>query len=189
MPATIFSAIGSAAFASAFWRGVLETLLVVSGFLGFGLAWAEIEQRRTGAEPYPPPAMQTAPARPALWLVDGFNVLHAGVLHGRDRAEWWTQPRREQLLALAERFDDDAAEIWVVFDGQQPAGEERASAPRRVRQVFAPSADDWLVARVRESPRPAAVAVVTADRSCAGRARHRGAQIVSPRTFLARCGG
>ena len=136
-----------------------------------------------------PPRPQLTPARtPSLWLVDGFNVLHAGVLHGRDRAQWWTEPRREQLVAIAARFDDAEAEIWIVFDGSGPEAPAEPPASR-VRQVFAPSADDWLVAKVRASETPACLAVVTADRAVAGRARHRGAQVVSPRSFLARCQG
>ena len=115
-------------------------------------------------------------------------MLHAGVLHGRDRAQWWTEPRREELVALAERFDDAEAEIWIVFDGSGPEAPAEAPASR-VRQVFAPSADDWLLAKVRASEAPACLAVVTADRAVAGRARHRGAQVVSPRSFLARCQG
>ena len=91
---------------SPFWRGILESLLVVSGFAGFGFAWAGLERRDAALSDYPPPPMEATPPAPSLWLVDGFNVLHAGVLHGRDRAQWWTEPRREQLVALAERFDD-----------------------------------------------------------------------------------
>jgi hypothetical protein len=108
------------------------------------------------------------------------------VLRGRDRADWWTEPRREQLVALAERFDDAEAQIWIVFDGSGPEDAGQASESR-VRRFFAPSADDWLVAQVRASPAPDCLAVVTADRAVAGRARHRGAQVVSPRAFLARC--
>jgi predicted RNA-binding protein with PIN domain len=169
-----------------FWRGILESLLVVSGFAGFGFAWAGLERRDAALSDYPPPPMEATPPAPSLWLVDGFNVLHAGVLHGRDRAQWWTEPRREQLVTLAERFDDAEAEIWIVFDGSGP--EAPAEAPAgRVRRIFAPSADDWLLAKVRASEAPACLAVVTADRSVADRARHRGAQVVSPRGFLARC--
>jgi hypothetical protein len=179
---------------SPFWRGILESLLVVSGFAGFGFAWAGLERRDAAHPDYPPPFMEAAPPTPSLWLVDGFNVLHAGVLRGRDRAQWWTEPRREQLVALAERFDDADAEIWIVFDGSkaaqrprtmpEPAGEAPAG---RVRRFFAPSADEWLLATVRASETPACLAVVTADRAVAGRARHRGAQVVSPRAFLSRC--
>ena len=173
---------------SSFWRGALESLLVVAGFVGLGLAWAGLERRDAALSDYPRPAMEAAPPPASLWLVDGFNVLHAGVLHGRDRAQWWTEPRRAQLVALAARFDDAQAEIWIVFDGSGP---ETPSEPpsSRVRQVFAPSADDWLVAKVRASEAPACLAVVTADRAVAGRARQRGAQVVSPRSFLARCQG
>ena len=125
--------------------------------------------------------------------MDGFNVLHSGVLQGRDRGNWWTAPMRARLLARAERFDDPAAEVWLVFDGpragepeERAVGDDARSASR-VRQVFAPSADAWLVARVKATAEPAAIAVVTADRQVAGRVRHRGARVVSPREFLSRC--
>lgn len=171
-----------------FWHGALESLLVVAGFCGFGFAWAGLERRDAAPSDYPRMPMESAPPAPSLWLIDGFNVLHAGVLHGRDRREWWTEPRREQLVALAARFDDANAEIWVVFDGSGPEAPVEPSASR-VRQVFAPSADDWLVAKVRASEAPACLAIVTADRAVADRVRHRGAQVVSPRSFLARCQG
>ncbi len=139
----------------------------------------------------------------SVWLVDGFNVLHAGVLKGRDRREWWTAPVRERLLALAAGFDDPTAELWIAFDGPAPVAPARKAAQRprskaqpseggplqdvRVRAVFAASADDWLVTRVRRAEDPARFAVVTCDRQVADRVRHRGARVVSPREFLARC--
>ncbi len=101
--------------------------------------------------PYPPAAVASDDrSPPALWLVDGFNVLHAGVLRGRDRADWWKAPRRQQLLERVERFDDPAVRIDVVFDG--PDDTPGDSADGRVRSVFAASADDWLLARLREEP-------------------------------------
>jgi hypothetical protein len=169
-----------------FWRGAFESLFVISGFVGLGLGWGALERRDAAVADYPSAPMESAPPEPTLWLVDGFNVLHAGVLRGRDRAEWWSARRRGELVALAERFEDEAAEIWIVFDGKGPA--EPAVVPSgRVRQVFAPSADDWLLATVRESAAPGCLAVVTADRAVAARARHRGAQVVGPRSVLARC--
>jgi predicted RNA-binding protein with PIN domain len=126
-------------------------------------------------------------SRAERWLVDGFNVLHAGVLRGNDRRGWWREEVRARLLERVAAFDDAAAELWVVFDGSGPAGGgEQASL--RPRVVFAPSADEWLLGAVREAPDPAALVVVTADRQLADRARHRGARVVSPRAFLARCG-
>jgi predicted RNA-binding protein with PIN domain len=128
-----------------------------------------------------PPVQST----PVVWLVDGFNVLHAGVLRGRDRADWWKAPRRQQLLDRVARFDDPAVRIEVVFDGPDDAA--HTGLDGRLRPVFAPSADDWLLARLRQESDPSRVAIVTADRAVAERARHRGAQVVSPRTFLDRC--
>jgi len=121
---------------------------------------------------------------PSVWLVDGYNVLHAGVLRGRDRARWWTEPRRRELLERVSGFDAEA-EVWVVFDG--PGDSNAALDPHGTHCVFAKSADAWLIERVRSAEDPAAIAVVTSDRQVAGRARGRGARVVSPRDFLSRC--
>ncbi len=175
------------------WRGALETAAVLAAFLGFGLAWATLEGAGT-TTPYAPSGMEEATRPAPVWLVDGYNVLCAALLGGHDRSDWWSEARREELLALLARFegfegsdgsDEANAEIWVVFDGaREPSGAGKHEG--RVRAVFAPSADEWLVEQVRAH---AEVAVVTADRKLAGRARHRGARVVSPREFLRRCTG
>jgi predicted RNA-binding protein with PIN domain len=175
------------------WRGALETAAVLAAFLGFGLAWAALESRGTlesagTPTPYAPSGMEEATRPVPVWLVDGYNVLCAGLLGGHDRSDWWSEARREELLAVLAGFDglDEAdAEVWVVFDGaREPSRTSQRQG--RVREVFAPSADEWLVEQVRAH---AEVAVVTADRKLAGRARHRGARVVSPREFLRRCTG
>ncbi|MGH7286793.1 MAG: NYN domain-containing protein, partial [Myxococcota bacterium] len=108
------------------------------------------------------------------WLVDGFNVLHAGVLRGNDRQGWWREEMRARLLSRVAAFEDDAAELWVVFDGRGPLAEAEL-ASQRPHVVFAPSADEWLLTAVRDADDPGAVVVVTADRQLADKARHRGA--------------
>jgi hypothetical protein len=123
---------------------------------------------------------------PRTWLVDGFNLLHAAVLRGRERQEWWRRAARDRVVELARGFDDPAAELVVVFDGERPP-DEPEDAAARPRVVFAPSADEWLLAAVRREPDPSRIAVVTADRQLADRARHRGASVVGPRAFAARC--
>jgi predicted RNA-binding protein with PIN domain len=120
----------------------------------------------------------------SIWLVDGYNVLHTGLLGGRDRGQWWTEPRRRELLDRVGRFHDPLAEIWVVFDG--PA-EVPAKADSKRLCVFAPSADAWLVDRVRRAENPSLLTVVTADRQIAGRVSQRGASVLSPRDFLSHC--
>ena len=176
------------------WRGALETAAVLGAFLGFGLAWAAVERglesARTGT-PYAPAGMDEAARPGTVWLVDGYNVLCTGLLGGHDRSDWWSEARRQELLALLARFeglDEADAEIWVVFDGaREPSGASERQG--RVREIFAPSADEWLVEQVRAHAAHTELAVVTADRKLAGRARHRGARVVSPREFLRRCTG
>ncbi len=165
--------------------GLAQTGGVIGAIVGFGLLWAGLG---AGVGSGPPADYRPAPMDSGVrWLVDGFNVLHAGVLRGNDRRGWWREEVRARLLERIAAFEDGAAELWVVFDGPGPGGEAEA-ASLRPRVVFAPSADDWLLAAVRDAADPAAIVVVTADRQLADRARHRGARVVSPRTFLARCG-
>jgi hypothetical protein len=128
-----------------------------------------------------------APA--STWLVDGFNLLHAVVLRGADRKEWWRAGARDRVLALARGFDDLRVRLVVVFDGPRPPDEPEPLAPEWPEVVFAASADDWMVRAVRLAPEPSRVAVVTADRKLADRARHRGARVVGPWAFARRCVG
>jgi predicted RNA-binding protein with PIN domain len=163
--------------------GMAQSAGVIGGVVAFGLLWAGLGAGWPGGAAYTARAMEPR----ERWLVDGFNVLHAGVLRGSDRQGWWREEVRARLLARVASFEDTAAELWVVFDGAGP-GAPAEAASERPRVVFAPSADDWLLAAVREAEDPARVVVVTADRQLADRARHRGARVVGPRSFLARCG-
>ncbi len=172
----------------AIWRGFAQTFGVIAGVVGFGLA-AAAALGAIGAEEspaYTAPTLWEVRAPLDRWLIDGFNVLHAGILRGRDRVGWWQEEARARLLDRVAAFAPGDAEVCVVFDGSAPSAAEATRAHPRV--VFAPSADDWLVREVREAPDPAAIVVVTADRQVADRARHRGARVVSPRAFLERCG-
>jgi hypothetical protein len=170
-----------------FWRGLARALAVIALFPAVGLALrAGLE---AGAAPSLYPArwmdeLPAAPDEPELWLVDGFNVVQVALLGGRDRERWWGSARRAELLERAGRLSAAGARIEVVFDGERPAEERDAPGPR---EVFAESADAWLVARVRAAADPARVAVVTADRRLAGRVRHHGARVVAPSDFLRRC--
>ena len=57
------------------------------------------------------------PAQACEWLVDGYNVLHSGLLQDHERRLWWTESHRLRLLARIAGFDDPRAVIRVVFDG------------------------------------------------------------------------
>jgi hypothetical protein len=142
---------------------------------------------------------QETPARKSgrVILVDGFNVLHA-VLLGKEREDgWWRRASRERLLRRVSRWQDGPDEIWVAFDGTQPAWsmwaetllipETSASNSTTVHSVFVESADDWIVRRARRSPAPDRTVVVSADHKVAGRARSAGCEIWTPWAFISRC--
>ncbi len=114
-------------------REIAVTLAIGAGFVAVGLVWAAAEsglrQRDEVCAPiaYAPSSMTCREAR--IWLVDGYNVLHAAVLGGRDRSQWWTGSRRRELLERVSGFDVDA-EVWIVFDGPDDSGAEEAGGGR-----------------------------------------------------------
>lgn len=168
-----------------FARGVGEAFAVIAVFVAGGMALAAfLEGAGAGADGGYASSVEPGSPSPRLWLVDGYNVLNVGLLAGREREGWWSSRHRSELLGRVAAFEDREAEIWVVFDGAHPP---EASPPARVRSVFAPDADQWLLARIRADSANSVV-LVTADRRLAARARHRGAEVVTPRAFLARCG-
>jgi predicted RNA-binding protein with PIN domain len=136
--------------------------------------------------------MMTFPSQHApLLIIDGFNVLHAGVLVGRDRAGWWKEAAQRRLVERVEQFSDSAyGEIWIVFDRRTDKPEEAvdvASTDARIQVHYAPSADEWIVAQVRTLSQQRAVTVVTSDRPLRDRVRHAGGGLCSPLQFLAAC--
>lgn len=122
-----------------------------------------------------------------LWLVDGYNVLHAHLLRGRDRKAWWSEERRKLVVDEAAKLAARGERVWVVFDGARPAGESEAPEDALLRIVFAKDADEFLLKAMRAAEDPGGVAVVTGDRPVKDRARRFGAHAVSPRAWLERC--
>ncbi|HSJ99325.1 MAG TPA: NYN domain-containing protein [Myxococcota bacterium] len=177
-------------FPGQFVREAALALVWMAAFVALAAGARTLADAR-GAPAYAPPPMAD-PAdpgdEPRTWLVDGFNLMHAAVLRGRDRRDWWRAEARGRVLDLVRRLDAPEAEVVVVFDGQRPA-DEPETPDARPQVVFADSADEWLIRAVRQAADPGRIAVVTADRQLADRARHRGARVIGPRAFRERCEG
>jgi hypothetical protein len=88
-----------------------------------------------------------------LWLVDGFNVLHACVLAGRDRAQWWSSERQRQNVDWIAPFGTNHR-VCVVFDAATETSTRCEPSAACVELAYAPSADDAIVERVRAHPMP-----------------------------------
>ncbi len=124
-----------------------------------------------------------------VWLVDGYNVLHASLgaqTRARTRTDWWKAPQRERLVERLSNLSMRFERMWIVFDGDRPTPEP--SPETRVQCVFARSADEWIRAAIRNAESASDIGVVTGDRQVGDRARQRGAKVVSPRSFLSQCG-
>lgn len=126
-----------------------------------------------------------------LLIVDGFNVLHAGVLSGRDRAEWWKETAQRRLVNRVEQFSDvDDAEVWIIFDrrtDQEGRATNVVSSDPRISIAYAPSADDWIVEQVAKRASSRRITVVTGDRPLRERVRRAGGSPLSPLQFLTAC--
>ena len=127
----------------------------------------------------------------SLLIIDGFNVLHAGILTGRDRVNWWQAAMQRRLVERVESCTDTAdVDIWIVFDRRTDTHteyEDVSSSDPHISIFYAPSADDWIVAQVGELTNQRAVTVVTADRLLRERVRRAGGRLFSPMQFLATC--
>jgi len=118
-----------------------------------------------------------------LLIIDGFNVLHAVVLVGRDRARWWQPAAQRRLVERVEQLTLSYPSMWIVFDRRPSANgapEDVTSNDSRIRVVYAPSADDWIVQEVERLTPQHLVTVVTADRPLRERVRHVGGALLSP---------
>jgi predicted RNA-binding protein with PIN domain len=122
-----------------------------------------------------------------LFLIDGFNFLHAVVLTGRDRSEWWSPAKQRLVIDWLERHGGgEPAELWVVFDqrGSSP-GVAHEPHPGLLRVCHAPDADASILGSCAELASTREVIVVSADRSLCDRARGHGARRLSPWKFAA----
>jgi hypothetical protein len=160
----------------------------------------------SGSMPESTPGEPTSGKR--VILVDGFNVLHA-VLLGKERETgWWQRATRERLLRRASLWPERSDEVWIAFDGAQPAwsvwaepvarivangdaaGDSPSDTPGQgpmVHNVHVESADDWIVRRARRAADPARTIVVSGDRKVAGRARSAGCEVWTPWAFVSHC--
>lgn len=135
-------------------------------------------------------------AQKTVILVDGFNLLHAVVLKGRQRTNWWATERQAEVLALVasfvpERFAPESlapTEVIVIFDGTEKT-EAVVSAPylNVLRVQYAENADDQIV-KISAERSGDQVVVVSADRALLDRARSKGAGRLSPWNFAKLCG-
>jgi predicted RNA-binding protein with PIN domain len=117
-------------------------------------------------------------------MIDGMNVIGS-------RPDGWWRDRdgaMARLVDLLERWVADSGEdVTVVFE-RPPSPPIRstvievAHAPRRGTNA----ADDEIVRRLGEEPRPDQVWVVTSDRLLADRARARGAVVEGADSFRRR---
>jgi predicted RNA-binding protein with PIN domain len=117
------------------------------------------------------------------FVVDGYNA--ARRLFGREGAGATPEELREALLRRLRRFATRRRKVTVVFDGKnRPPGVPSRFTTAGVDVVFAPSADEAIVAMVRGAPDPGRLTVVSRDREVEGRSVQLGARSARVVDFL-----
>lgn len=126
------------------------------------------------------------------YLVDGYNYLHRARLFDGRSLEGSRRRLAERLRVLRRAGD----QLSIVWDAQNaPPGLPSIEPQRSIDHVFAHrtgSADDDIVARVRNADDPARLCVISDDGDVARPARQLGARVLSIReaeALVARLGG
>jgi predicted RNA-binding protein with PIN domain len=118
-------------------------------------------------------------------LIDGYNLLHAIGLAGRNLPPKGLARARTFLLEwLADRCGDHA--LRVIFDGQ---GNSRSSVESdhrgvKVRFSFQQTADELIEVLVRADAHPAKLSVVSNDRQVQDAGRQRGCVVFACEEFI-----
>jgi predicted RNA-binding protein with PIN domain len=124
-----------------------------------------------------------------LYLIDGYNLLHAmGVLGGRLGPEGLAKARLGLLGLLGGALKEDASSVTVVFDAAgAPPGLVDDQECQGIHVRFAidqDQADDLIELIIRENSAPKQLAVVSDDRRIRKAAQRRGCKAVGCADFL-----
>jgi uncharacterized protein len=103
------------------------------------------------------------------WLIDGYNVMHAGGRLGAKLGrEGFRRARRRFLDDLAAALDGTVEQTTVVFDASLPPGDfPLQSSYRGIRVVFAledENADARIELLIAEDSNPKTLTVISSDR-------------------------
>jgi predicted RNA-binding protein with PIN domain len=123
-------------------------------------------------------------------IIDGYNLLHASGVFGKDRGpKGFEQSRLALLDMLADLLGEQAAKTIVVFDAARaPDGLPGRYNHRGIRVWFAreyPDADSLIEELVEDDNAPSSLVVVSSDRRLQAAARRRRADAVSSEDWLA----
>ena len=123
-------------------------------------------------------------------IIDGYNLLHASGVFGRERGpRGFEQSRLALLDFLADLLGADASKALVVFDAARaPDGLPGRLTHKGIRVWFAreyPDADSLIEELVIDDHAPTSLIVVSSDRRLQAAARRRRATAVSSEGWLA----
>lgn len=124
-----------------------------------------------------------------LFLIDGYNLLHAlGVLPKRTAARGLEAARGRLLGLLRGSYGDDAWQVTVVFDAARaPPGAEAEQTYHGIQVRFAVGefqADDLIEKLIRKASAPKQLTVVSDDHRIQQAARRRRCTVMGCAAYL-----
>ena len=123
-------------------------------------------------------------------IIDGYNLLHASGVFGKERgARGFEQSRLALLDMLAGLLGEEAGKTIVVFDAARaPDGLPGRLTHQGIRVWFAreyPDADSLIEELVDDDHAPSSLVVVSNDRRLQAAARRRRAEAIGCEAWLA----
>lgn len=120
-----------------------------------------------------------------LWLVDGFNYLHAVVLGSKKVERWWGEEHRERVVADLKNIikrgrSFEKKQVRILFDGDSESKEPLECGSSVVVEFHADADASIVEACVRARLTGISTLVVSADRSLGDRCRATGARVLKP---------
>ncbi len=121
-------------------------------------------------------------------VLDGYNVIHgvAELVRKMDRS---LQTAREGLIGLCQAYKarrGDVGRIYVVFDGDETAGDSPRAEHGGVNVLFTrkrEEADDRIIGLIREDAGRSRFVIVSNDNYVFNNARGQGARVMSVSEF------
>jgi predicted RNA-binding protein with PIN domain len=121
-----------------------------------------------------------------IYLVDGYNLMHAVGLAGRKLPGSLDRARTRFLDWLADASKDRDAAVWVAFDAATASRRSPEADHRGVRVLFATgrTADELIEQLVNAELRPERLTVVSNDAQVQESARRRGCGVRTCEGFV-----
>lgn len=118
-----------------------------------------------------------------MHYIDGYNLLFRLSYHHKN----FTQEREQIIEQFSAKLNEIQLEATIVFDATRREGLGAHTSYKYLHVIFTAqneTADEWILAAIKRSPKPYLCTVITSDRTLTKNVKIAGAIAMSVETFL-----